>query len=52
MSKNITTTAAVLTRQGVSEGTVTTVVSGITKGMGTVGKWKLLHQWQPKLQQN
>ena len=37
MSKNITTTAAALTKQGVSEGTVTTAVSGITKGMGTVG---------------
>ena len=37
MSKNITTTAAVLTRQGVSEITVTTAVSGITWGMGTVG---------------
>ena len=37
MSKNITTTAAALTEQSASEGTVTTVVSGITKGMGTVG---------------
>ena len=37
MSKNITTTSAALTEQGASEGTVTTVVSGITKGMGTVG---------------
>ncbi|UBD14809.1 hypothetical protein [Bacteroides salyersiae] len=37
MSKNITTTAAALTKQGVSEGTVTTAVSGITRGMGTVG---------------
>ena len=37
MSKNITTTAAALTEQGASQGTVTTAVSGITKGMGTVG---------------
>ena len=37
MSKNITTTTAALTKQGVSEGTVTTAVSGITRGMGTVG---------------
>ena len=37
MSKNITTTAATLTEQGASQGTVTTAVSGITKGMGTVG---------------
>ena len=37
MSKNITTTAAALTKQGISEGTVTTAVSGITRGMGTVG---------------
>ena len=47
MSKNITTTAAALTEQGASEGTVTTVVSGITKGMGTVGAVSYTHLTLP-----
>lgn len=37
MSKNITTTAAALTEQSASREAVTTAVSSITRGMGTVG---------------
>ena len=36
MSKNITTTATILTEQGATQGTVNTAVNGITQGMGTV----------------
>lgn len=38
MSKNITTTATILTEQGASQEVIDTAISSITKGMSTVGR--------------